>query len=688
MPKNITEKGAINFIREITQGMNQSDDPTDVLNRILAASIETTGADSGSIMLIDAESRTLQTRAAIGLPYGVDTMVLKLGEGVTGWVAANGKGRIVNDTAKEKDYISLKEGLLSELAVPMVMKGEVIGVLSVDSSQKDAFLGEHEEFLSIMSNLAAKIFMNLNDNRLLKLRERSHRVLLDVSEVILKSTRLEDVFRDIMTITEKAFRLYRSMLLLYDNAEDCLKVAASVGLSRDEVQSVSYMPGEGVTGSVFMNRRPVYIPDVAEEPDFLNRTKTFSDQEHLGFYCCPIFSSNEVVGVFSTFTTLQDESTGDSLLEFLEILGSIISQAITIQNLIKEEKKIVELENLRLRDELASKYHFGNMIGKSSRMSTLFEKIRQVADSRSSVLITGESGTGKELIASAIHYNSPRKDGPFIKLNCAAIPENLFESELFGYRKGAFTGALSDRKGKFELADGGTIFLDEIGEMDLNLQSKLLRVLQEREIEPVGGKVKKVDVRVIVATNADLLALVKEKKFRQDLYYRLNVINLMIPALRERVEDILPLTLHFIKKYSIENNKNIESISPDALHLLEHHDWPGNVRELENAVERAIVLGNGSVLKTDDFEDILPSVQRDAGESKEIAFSSSGMELPVDNLEGLDGRAYASVIEEVERRLILVALKRFRYTKTRTAKFLGINRNTLDKKIKELDIHY
>ena len=223
--------------------------------------------------------------------------------------------------------------------------------------------------------------------------------------------------------------------------------------------------------------------------------------------------------------------------------------------------KEISRENVLLKRELKEKYKFGSIIGRSKNMEKLFEKIQLVSDSRASVLITGESGTGKEMIASAIHYNSNRSEKPFIKINCAAIPENLLESELFGHTKGSFTGAVADKKGKFEIADGGTIFLDEIGEMDLNLQSKLLRVLQEKEIEAVGSlKVKKVDIRILAATNANLEALIAEKKFRSDLYYRLNVVNIHTPALRERTDDIPLLTIHFIEKYSKENNKNIKAL--------------------------------------------------------------------------------------------------------------------------------
>ena len=326
-------------------------------------------------------------------------------------------------------------------------------------------------------------------------------------------------------------------------------------------------------------------------------------------------------------------------------------------------------------------------------MEKLFEKIQLVSDSRASVLITGESGTGKEMIASAIHYNSNRSEKPFIKINCAAIPENLLESELFGHTKGSFTGAVADKKGKFEIADGGTIFLDEIGEMDLNLQSKLLRVLQEKEIEAVGSlKVKKVDIRILAATNANLEALIAEKKFRSDLYYRLNVVNIHTPALRERTDDIPLLTIHFIEKYSKENNKNIKGFTREVQKLLALYPWPGNVRELENIIERAVVMTQNTMLDENDFAEITEKLASmnlpisKVSEDTTTELSAGLYSMP--NLDAIDGRALEVVVGEVEARLIQYALKKFRYTKTRVAKFLGINRNTLDKRIKELKIEY
>ena len=697
--EGIEVKDALNFIGGITRAMNQYEEPDQALDQILSACIESTGADSGSIMLLSPDKRFLEIKAARGLSAQALSLRLSIGEGITGWVARYGKPRRVGDSREEKDYISLLEELLSELAVPMIVREELIGVLSVDSSKTNAFNQEHERFLGIMSNLAARIFVNLRDNRQLKYRDRFHRVLIDISKIISQSLQLEDVFREMMKITEKAFRLFRSSLMLYNPQDDVLKIVASMGLSKDEIKNITYKPGEGITGSVFVNKQPEFIPSISKEPTFLNRMKLAEeDSRDVGFFCCPIFSGTDVVGVFSAFTRHQSGPAPESLLEFLEIMGSIISQAVTIQNLIRDEKRVVEFENIQLKRQLSSRYKFDNLIGRAPSMLKLLDRVGIVADSRASVLITGESGTGKELIASAIHYNSPRREKPFVKINCAAIPESLLESELFGHRKGAFTGAVADKKGKFEIADTGTIFLDEIGEMDLNSQSKLLRVLQEREIEPVGGRARQVNIRVIAATNADLEEKIAQKKFRDDLYYRLNVINLKIPSLRERKEDILILAHHFLEKYAGENEKQIRGISPEAMQLMEQYDWPGNVRQLENIIERASVLCRNDILDLEDFQDsTLPFQDRPrreiapGGEKKMNSGETpwTPARLPEEDALGEhEGRVYDFVISEVEKRLILMALKKFRYTKTKAARYLGINRNTLDKKIRDLRIEY
>jgi len=688
MPSKIYEN-ILDVVSNLTSLMNQTENSQLLLERFLEECIIITQADSGSITLLEDNQEYLNAIVAIGLDKNSAGMRLKIGEGITGWVAKHKKARIIDDAYTEQDYVRVRDDLVSEIAVPMILNDKLIGVLSLDSKKKSAFTEEDAILLQIVANLSVAIFVKIQDNELLKIREKFHKVLLEISSSITKSTNLQEIFEDIMTLTQKVLRIYRSTLFLYDKKDHLLKIRAIYGYHNEDSKNITYEPGEGITGSVFLNKKPVFIPSAKNEPGFLNRMKLVTEDLDLGYYCCPILSGMDVVGVFSIFTYIQDKNNSNEIIEFLQILSTFISQAITIQKLIEEETQPFIVENIRLRQELSKKYRFCNLIGKSPRMLQLFEQIELIAESKSSVLLIGESGTGKELIASAIHYNSPRKDMPFIKINCASIPETLLESELFGYRKGAFTGATSDKKGKFEIADGGTIFLDEIGEMSLPLQAKLLRVLQEKEVEPIGGKPKKVDIRIIAATNAELEELIQQKRFRLDLYYRLNVIRLDIPPLRERKEDILLLTKYFIEKYSKENDKDIHSITPEAIKLLESYDWPGNVRELENLIERAVVLNQTGYLDVKDFPEVLEKIS--SLEKVPYLISSGDVEfssIPKQSLDLYDGRVYETVIGEVEKKLILYALKKFKYTKTKAAKFLGINRNTLEKRIKELKIEY
>ncbi|MBE0556188.1 MAG: sigma-54-dependent Fis family transcriptional regulator, partial [Proteobacteria bacterium] len=322
-------------------------------------------------------------------------------------------------------------------------------------------------------------------------------------------------------------------------------------------------------------------------------------------------------------------------------------------------------ENLVLKERLGDRFDFARIIAASPKMKALLETLAMVAPSDATVLIMGESGTGKEVIANAIHHNSPRSGEAFIKVSCAALPETLLESELFGHEKGAFTGAVARREGRFQLAHRGTIFLDEVGEMSPALQAKLLRVLQEKEFEPLGGtRTLKVDIRVITATNRDLEREVKEGRFREDLYYRLNVVPLILPPLRERREDIPLLADHFLALFREKNRKPIKAISGKALDLLIRYDWPGNVRELENVIERAVILARDEVLVPADLP---PQIRMLSGEAGQDTFAiPSGMSL-----------------DEMERALIVKTLEETGGNRTRASEILGINRRTLQNKLKE-----
>ena len=342
-----------------------------------------------------------------------------------------------------------------------------------------------------------------------------------------------------------------------------------------------------------------------------------------------------------------------------------VKKAIDMYQVIKE--------NLRLRDVVETRYNFGNIVGKSKRMQEVFELVKKMAPSSATVLIEGESGTGKELVAKSIHFNSPRKDKPFIAVNCSALSENLLESELFGHEKGAFTGAIAMKKGRFELADGGTLFLDEIGELSQNLQVKLLRVLQERAFERVGGiRSVPVNIRIIAATNKNLKHETEQGRFREDLYYRLNVLYLVLPPLRDRVEDIRLLVDHMIEKYASERRpgQQVTGVDQEVNRLLYGYSWPGNVRELENAIERAMVLCPGNIIRVSD----LP---------KEFK-KSIGHSL---HLEGISENAKLyETLDMVEKLMIARALATSHNVQSRAAELLGIGKSGLNQKLKKYGI--
>ncbi|MBV9303364.1 MAG: sigma-54-dependent Fis family transcriptional regulator [Acidobacteriaceae bacterium] len=345
----------------------------------------------------------------------------------------------------------------------------------------------------------------------------------------------------------------------------------------------------------------------------------------------------------------------------LDHLTTVVQKVMAVQSL--------RAENQRLREELDERYQFDNIIGRSSAMREIFHTVERVAPTRATVLLAGESGVGKDMIARAIHQHSPRKNHAFVKINCTALPENLMESELFGYEKGAFTGATASKPGKFEQADGGTAFLDEIGDVPGNVQVKLLRILQERQFERLGSNVtRNVDVRVIAATNADLRAALEEGRFREDLYYRLNVVPINIPPLRERKEDIPFLAMHFVNKLSNDLGSIAKAISPAALDRLFEHSWPGNVRELENTIERSLVLASGEVLQPADIRIEAPR------QSAALASQQTPL-LP----EG-------ETLEHWEQMMIREALRRANGNKSQAARMLGLTRNALRYRLSQMGL--
>jgi Nif-specific regulatory protein len=420
--------------------------------------------------------------------------------------------------------------------------------------------------------------------------------LFEVSSVLSRSLMLSQTLTEVLEVLHQHGRLSKGMVTL-DGETGELLVSA---LHEDGVapfESVRYRPGEGVIGRILERNRPWVVPRVADEPHFLDKLGVYDPD--LPFIGVPIRIGEEgPVGVFAAQPPAS-ETQLHQRARFLEMVANLIGQAVRLARMVEDERRELREERDKLRRVVRGKHGFDSIIGHTDGMKLIFDQVRQVAKWNTTVLIRGESGTGKELVADAIHYNSPRARNAFIKLNCAALPDNLLESELFGHEKGAFTGASAQRKGRFEQADGGSIFLDEIGDISPAFQAKLLRVLQEGEFERVGGgPTLQVDVRIIAATNRDLESEVRAGGFREDLYYRLNVMPIHMPSLRERIEDVPELARFLVAKIAKMQGRELR-VTDSALRVLLRHNWPGNVRELENCLERSAVMSEEGVIDRD-----------------------------------------------------------------------------------------
>jgi Nif-specific regulatory protein len=477
--------------------------------------------------------------------------------------------------------------------------------------------------------------------------------------------------------------MQRGTFMMRDPGSSRLSIVAAHGMTREEITRGKYKVGEGIVGRVVSTGSPIVVPSIGEEPLFLDRTGARSrlpDRGIISFLCVPVKVGGEVVGVLSVDRLFEDRIPFDQDLRFLTIVSGSIAQAVRINEMVRDEKQRLLDENLRLKSELKGRYRFENIIGVSDRMQTVFGQVDRVSKSSATVMLRGESGTGKEMIAGLIHFNSPRSQGPFVKLNCAALPETLLDSELFGHAKGAFTGAVGEKRGRFEMAHNGTLFLDEVGDLPVSFQVKLLRVLQERQFERVGGtETISVDVRLVTATNRNLEEAVRAGTFREDLYYRLNVIPIFLPSLRERPEDIPPLIEHFLARFNRENGKNVR-ISRDVYETLLRFPWPGNIRELQHAIEHAVVMAAGSEARDTD----LPL-------SVLNGFPGGGV-LPAGNASaGAPGPSPGngpplSTIERSEKNFIVDALEKCGWVQSKAAQALGITPRQIGYKIRKYGI--
>lgn len=494
-------------------------------------------------------------------------------------------------------------------------------------------------------------------------RNQTLEALLEVSQAMVSSFDLDRNLRRAMRVLSTRLALNRGTVTVVDPETKELRIAAAHGLTRSQALRGKYRIGEGVVGQVVATGRPMAVPDIAREPLFLNRTLARLDKHDIAFICVPVKLRGEVLGVLSADRVLGSEASLAEDLRLLEIVASTIAQPISLYHRYMAESAQKE----RLRHELHGRYSLPNIIGDSDEMQRVFRMVIKVAATNATVLLRGESGTGKELIANALHYQGLRPKGPLIAINCAALPENLLEAELFGYQKGAFTGAVANKQGRFELARGGTIFLDEVGDISPALQTKLLRVLQEGTFERLGGTATlRSDARVISATNRDLEAMVREGTFRDDLYWRLNVVPIFLPPLRDRREDLPLLIEHFLGRFTREIGADV-TIADDAMRYLMGYRWPGNIRELGNTIQRLVVLAEGDVIGARDLprhilmHDVTPAPDK------------AGLTL-------------AEEVETLERTRIVAALRENGHTQARAAAALGITARQLGYKMRKYDI--
>lgn len=459
---------------------------------------------------------------------------------------------------------------------------------------------------------------------------REFSLLFDISSRLIKGGEINTLLRAVLDMTSQYMGAESSFITVLNRDKNTINIEAASGLSESQIARGTYEIGEGIIGRVVEYKRPVIIREISKSKLFLNRTKKdFSVKgDESSFVCVPVFDEAVVVGTLSITRKYNETYNYDDDVRMLSIIGSMIIQCVKARQDQTEEISKLKKTNEELRNSLGNWYRPHNLVGNSGKMNDVYNLIEMVSKTNSTVLIRGESGVGKELIADAIHYSSQRKDKVFIKVNCSALPESLIESELFGHEKGAFTGADMMRKGRFEMADGGTIFLDEIGDLPPSTQVKLLRVIQERQIERLGSsKTIGVDVRIIAATNRNLEKSITDGSFREDLFYRINVFPVFIPPLRERRNDVPALVDHFIDKFNKRNGTNVKRITTSAINMLMVYSWPGNVRELENVIERACILTTDNVIHSYN----LPPTLQTADSTQTI--SKGGLTAALDKIE-------------------------------------------------------
>src|SRR5258706_426344 len=604
------------------------------------------------------------------------------------WVYQNQEPLVSSLETHDARFSKLQEilkkyGIRCACTLPLTTAHSKVGTLTIASKASDIYTAEEVHFLCVAAEQIALEFNNAlhyheaqtPQQQLLRKNERL-KLLLELTNHLVSNLEFRDLLRAVVASTRRVMGCDGVAITLPDTDNTHLRIyALDFDFSDDSVHEESLVSmDEDVSGTVYRTGKP-WCGSVLEARRLGMRDTA---QVEVGTVCIlTLVSRGRVLGVFGVVKYQDNAFSGDDI-EFLSQIGNQV--AIAVENAcafgeIRELKDQLSKEKLYLEDEIRTEMNFAQIIGNSASLRRVLKNVETVAPTDSTVLIYGETGTGKELIARAIHDLSPRRAKPFVKLNCAAIPTGLLESELFGHEKGAFTGAIAQRIGRFEVADGGTIFLDEIGEIPLELQTKLLRVLQEREFERLGSsRTLRTDARLIAATNRDLEAMVAEQKFRTDLFFRLNVFPVHVPPLRERQGDIPLLVRHFTQQFSRRMNKVMETIPSAAMDALSRYHWPGNIRELQNVIERAVIISSGPVLSVDvtdlKFPKAVPLAEKPAATK-----STNG--------------ALHNVLQETERQQVLQALKQCNWVVAGphgAAALLEINRSTLQVRMRKLGI--
>ncbi|MFW5851416.1 MAG: sigma-54 interaction domain-containing protein [Bacteroidota bacterium] len=500
------------------------------------------------------------------------------------------------------------------------------------------------------------------------IRNSEFPLLFEISTMMNKSDEMEDVLYNVTERIAHYISAQKVLVTILDREKETIFIEVGYGISKEKLQNISYSIGEGIIGEVIKKGIPIYVPKINTDSRFLNKTESqllTQDRKDLSFTCVPIRIKEAIVGTISierkhdkTYDYKQD-------IGVLSIIGTLIAETVKARQGKVEEIEILKRKNTELELQLKDQYEKPvNIIGNSSLMKEVYKQIHMVAPTNASVLIRGESGSGKELVAEAIHRASSRHDKPFIKVNCAALPDTLIESELLGHEKGAFTGAHAQKKGRFELADTGTIFLDELGDLPPQTQVKLLRIIQQKQFERVGGvDTLTVNVRIIAATNRNLENLIETGEFREDLFYRINVFPITLPPLRDRVTDIPLLVDHFIEKTNQENGTQIRRISSSAIDMLMIYKWPGNIRELENTINRASIMSTDNVIRSHNLPPTLQTVNS-SGTKMEGTFKTIvgnlEKQLIIDTLTTTNGNINkASAMLDITERMMSTRIQKY-----------------------------